>query len=530
MHFSKPPYGHMTSPYKYLGALALLIAYGSLYPFEFSAAAPGAFLRLFSEVTLSGSIGDVLGNIGLFAPWGLVGILTIVPRRGMAVALVQTFAIGFVIAFGLQIAQVWVPTRTPALNDVFWNMVGCAVGVLLGHRFLSRRQILPGVSGSKQSIGFVLGAWIIWEWLPLVPSLDFQLVKDHLKDLLAFGSISFNLVFERIAISLLFGDLLSRLFTPRQSLILLPLLVTVIILGKLLLVNAQLSASIGLGFLVGIVSWWAIYGFSAESRSATIVVMLLLAYSVQALAPFSLKDAPSSFGWLPFEGLLEGSMLANIRSLGGNLLLFGSVLLQLRIAGSRIVVASVGLAIWVMIMELAQLFITTRSGAITEPLLVLIAGQFMGVLDFSVKGTAVENKLAYVAERRTRAERIRQSSLSYREAVIHTTIAVVVIVIGLKILLKLPAIPYNVKELFRADGSVLALSVFALSLIWIGAGSVWLVRHLSHSRLPGITLFPLTLAVSLISLALLWSGVTSESIDDIVGSANRFWDGSGSGN
>lgn len=511
------------SPYGYLGIVALLIAYGSLYPFDFSTAAPGAFLRLISEVSLSGSIGDALGNIGLFAPWGLIGIIVIAPRHGMVLAVVQTFAIGFVIAVSLQIAQVWVPTRTPALNDVVWNMVGCAVGFLLGHKFHALRQSLSGVSGLKQSMGFFLGAWIIWEWLPLVPSLDFQLVKDHLKDLLALGSISFNMVFERVAISLLFGDLLSRLFTPRQSLILLPILVTAIILGKLFLIDAQLSASIALGFLIGIVSWWVIYRFSAESRSATIVVMLLLSYTVQALEPFSLKDAPTSFVWLPFAGLLEGSMLTNIRSLGCNLLIFGSVLLLLRIAGSKIAVASVGLAFWVMTMELAQIFITTRSGAITDPLLVLIVGQLMGVLDFSVKGAVVENQLAHVAEKPVRGKRSKQSSFTVPQAVIHTTMAVVVIVIGLKILLKLPGIPYNVKELFRADGSVLALSVFALSLIWIGAGSVWLVRRLSHSRLPGITLFPLTLAVSLFSLALLWSGVTSESVDDIVGSANRFW-------
>jgi hypothetical protein len=76
--------------YKYLSGLVLLIAYGSLYPFDFAAAPEGAFSIMFSQATLFSSIGDALGNIGLFIPLGLLGVLTITSRRGMASAIVQT--------------------------------------------------------------------------------------------------------------------------------------------------------------------------------------------------------------------------------------------------------------------------------------------------------------------------------------------------------------------------------------------------------------------------------------------------------
>lgn len=507
--------------YKYLGGLALLIAYGSLYPFDFAAAPDGAFSILFSQATLFSSIGDALGNIGLFIPWGLLGILTIAQRRGMASAIVQTLLIGFLVAFALQIAQIWVPTRTPALSDVFWNMVGCIAGVLLSYQLNTHRQNLSGIFGVQQVIGGLLATWIVWEWLPLIPSLDFQLVKNHLKELLAFDAISFNLLFERAAITLLFGELLSRFFKPHHSLIALPLMAACIILGKLFLVDAQLNASIVLGFLIGIVSWWAIFRLSVDRRTAIVVVALLLAYSIQAFEPFSLKDAPSSFGWLPFEGLLEGSMLVNIRTLAGNLLLFGSVLMLLWAAGSKLGAASVGLAFWVLCMELAQLFISNRSGAITEPLLVLIAGQCLGVLDFSARSATINLDSADV-ENKSRPT--PSAALpSYRNAAIQILILVGLIVLSLKLLLQLPAIPYNVKELFRADGSILALTSFALSVLWIGVGSVWFGHQLIRSKWPSLLLFPMSIAVSLTSLMFLWSGVTSESIADIAGSSNRFW-------
>ena len=509
--------------YKYLSGLALLIAYGSLYPFDFAAAPDGAFSILFSQATLFSSIGDALGNIGLFIPWGLLGVLTIAQRRGMASAIVQTLLIGFLVAFALQIAQIWVPTRTPALSDVFWNMVGCIAGVLLSYQLNARRQNLSGIFGIQQIIGGLLVAWIVWEWLPLIPSLDFQLVKNHLKELLAFDSISFNLVFERAAITLLFGELLSRVLKPHHSLIALPLVVASIILGKLFLVDAQLNASIFLGFLIGIVSWWAIFRLSVDRRTAIVVAALLLAYSIQALAPFSLKDAPTSFGWLPFQGLLEGSMLVNIRSLAGNLLLFSSVLILLRASGSKLGAASVGLAFWVLCMELAQLFISNRSGVISEPLLVLIAGQCLRVLDFSARSATVKLDSAANVEKKSRPTTPSAALPSYRNAAIQILILVGLIVLSLKLLLQLPAIPYNVKELFRAEGSILALTSFALSVLWIGVGSVWFGHQLIRSKWPGLLLFPMSIAISLISLMFLWSGVTSESIADIAGSSNRFW-------
>ncbi|EKD97583.1 MAG: hypothetical protein ACD_23C00852G0005 [uncultured bacterium] len=509
--------------YQYLGVLALLISYGSLYPFDFAVAPAGAFLRLFSQASLFSSIGDVLGNIGLFIPWGLVGVLTIAPRRGIAAALFQTFIIGFAVAFLLQIAQLWVPSRTPALSDALWNMVGCVVGVLLGYQLNSRRQSLSPVLGLQQAIGYVLAAWVVWEWLPLIPSLDFQLVKNHLKDLLAFDSISFSLLFERAAIALLFGELLSRALKPQQSLIALPLLIAGIIFGKLFLVDAPFNASIILGLLVGVVGWLAIFRLSADRRAATVIVALLLAYSVQALAPFSLKDEPSSFGWLPFEGLLEGAMLVNICALGGSLLLFGSVLLLLRTAGAKMAVASIGLAFWVLSLELVQLFIFNRSGAITEPLLVLITGQWLGAVNFSARSAAVKHELSANVEIQARPATPKAGWPNYRNVVTQCLIVIALIVVCLKILLQLPAIPYNIKELFRADGSILAITAFAFGVVWIGAGSVWLGRQLIQSKWPGLQLFPLTIAVSLVSLLFLWSGVTSESIADIVGSSNRFW-------
>ncbi len=88
--------------------------------------------------------------------------------------------------------------------------------------------------------------------------------------------------------------------------------------------------------------------------------------------------------------------------------------------------------------------------------------------------------------------------------------------------LRLPGLPYNVRELFLLDGAMPVLFVFAVAVLWIGASAAWIGRALAAGRSPW-RFFPLAvLAATLISLALLYGSVTGESILDISGSNNLF--------
>jgi hypothetical protein len=100
------------------------------------------------------------------------------------------------------------------------------------------------------------------------------------------------------------------------------------------------------------------------------------------------------------------------------------------------------------------------------------------------------------------------------------TVAAVVATITL--VLRLPGIPYNVRELFLNNGSLSALVFFALTLLWIGAGAMLLAHALCRSRRAYLVLPLALVVVSLISKMLLSRSVTYESIDDILGSNNLF--------
>ena len=96
------------------------------------------------------------------------------------------------------------------------------------------------------------------------------------------------------------------------------------------------------------------------------------------------------------------------------------------------------------------------------------------------------------------------------------------IVIAVRLVLRAPRIPYNVRELFLDHASLSALVFFALAIVWIGAGAMLLAHVLCRSR-RGYVLMPLAVVViSLLSKMLLSRSVTYESIDDIIGSNNLF--------
>jgi glycopeptide antibiotics resistance protein len=101
-------------------------------------------------------------------------------------------------------------------------------------------------------------------------------------------------------------------------------------------------------------------------------------------------------------------------------------------------------------------------------------------------------------------------------------LALIVIGLGIKTVLRLPGIPYNVSGLFLGGGSTAAIAVFAAALLWIGAGPLLLARWLSRSRYPCLVFLAGMVMVAMVSRTLLKYSVTYESLDDILGTNNLF--------
>jgi len=369
----------------------------------------------------------------------------------------------------------------------------------------------------------MLVIWLAVEWLPLVPSLDFQLFKQHAREFLSFGSVAPGTLCRYLALGVFIGELSAALVGLQRSWMLQALLMASCLSGKFLIVEASLSGAMPLGFAVGFLGWLAILRLGEDRRLAYIAVALLLGYTVDALAPFALKVAPSAFGWLPFDELLQGSMLTNLRSLAQNLFVYAAILFCLQTVGANGVVAGIGLAFWVLVMEIAQVVIATRTAALTEPLLVACMGPLIQAAWRHVSSPGVSPQETRQATPHGPPVLPEISGQGMRSDAIALLATVLLIAVGLKLMLHLPNIPYNVRELFRGDANLVVLAIFALAVLWVGAGAAWLGRRLAVERHPEFAVFPFSIVVSMLSLALVWLSATTESVGDIVGASNRFW-------
>ena len=269
-----------------LSVILLLIAYGSLYPGNFSAPPEGALNAFLTNFSVFTSIGDLLGNIALFFPLGIAAILFSSGRQHDGTRVAATLLLAFLYSLALQLAQVWLPSRSAALADVLWNMVGMASGMAAG-RFLAR-----GVDSGTRSLRLVelvpfsiLVLWLLTESLPLAPTLDWQKIKDALKPLLEFR-FSFSRSLMHAAGLVVAGTALMAL-RWRPALWLAGALLSVLA-AKLVVVNLSLDASALIGTVSGYLLFISMFhrGHSKTIFRAAFWLMLV-AWTVIELTPFS---------------------------------------------------------------------------------------------------------------------------------------------------------------------------------------------------------------------------------------------------
>jgi VanZ family protein len=515
-----------------LALIGFLILYGSLYPFNFTASPPDALARLFSNWQLFTTRGDLLGNIGLFVPWSIAGMLALSKHYTLRKAFSLIFLGGLFLALLAQILQIWVPSRDATLADVFWNLVGTALGAMPATYLVQRLNKSATKTVSWTVPAAILGGVVLAQWLPLIPSLDLQLVKDQIKSLITNPSVSIGTLFMQAGTAVLAGYLIDELKGKRSSLAWLGLLVVALTFGKLFLHGVPVDLSTPLGLVAGMALWWLLTKTPSLKNETVVFFTLISAYTVSALSPYSFQSEPTAVSWLPFSALLEGSMLANLRAMIGNIVLFGGMLFIGAKSAGKALPLGFALALWVFFLELLQTLLIGRTSDMTEPLLVLLVSYLLDAVQKAISAPVeLPPPLATTDHPHPQPQKLERAGAMHRSAFLPPRLLVsmqvgvvaMLITIGIKTVLKAPGIPYNVTELFRGNGSVIFITLFSLALLWAGAGSVWLARRLVQTRWPGLMLAPLTLLVGMVSLALLWGGVTTESIEDISGSANLFW-------
>ena len=355
-----------------LGMFTLLIVYGSLYPFNFD---PGNYDPALQQSLWSFSIadtsrGDFIANLLLFVPFGFTATHVLAGRAPM-LQLTLILSVGFVLAFAIQVAQLLIPGRVPAGADAVLNFFGCAIGCAIAYlplnRFLAR---FTGVE-AYPPIPLILGClWLIYNWAPFIPSVDFQLLKNSLKMILA-ADLNIWWLFQKIVMWLVIFHFLAETGSKLGRDKLYPLIVLIILIGSLFIVDHSTTIEHVAGGVLSIPAWYIIRN---RRRAPILAISLGLAVLTTTFTPFELRSEINSFGWIPFSASLNSNLLLNVLSIFKKLIVYGSLIWLLVEAWFSLRLASVIVAALLLASEMLQVMFKGPTPEITDALLALAIG------------------------------------------------------------------------------------------------------------------------------------------------------------
>ncbi|MCO7224526.1 VanZ family protein [Pleionea sp. CnH1-48] len=367
--------------------IIVLISYGSLFPFEFT----GRDLSQFDWATWLATWdhhttrGDILGNILLFIPFGLFGTLSYHSeykryRWAWSAALLL---FGFAFALTLQMIQVYLPSRVAAVGDVWFNMAGLLLGMLVARLILSSTlarwfehdQLLVHVSVPLM----ICFCWLGYLLFPFIPSFDWGQMKDSVKPLFMWQRLSWFAVLDGLVAWCIFWLLLKQVlpgfsrFYHRWLIFFVISLLEVAIVRNVMSLSSIIAAGVSISLMMWVerLSW----------RSLTVVVFGWL--FVRGLHPFTLNHSRYSFSWVPFSGFLRGSMWYNSYVLFEKLFFFGAAYYFLNQWLSHKVKTILCLGGCLLLVEVMQMWVGNHYPEITDPLLALLFAVGLAHLEFN---------------------------------------------------------------------------------------------------------------------------------------------------
>ncbi|ART59393.1 hypothetical protein CBP36_11555 [Acidovorax carolinensis] len=359
-----------------LALVLLLIAYGSLFPFQWNFTAPQPFIW-------SGRIGlvDLVENIVLFMPLG--GLLGWAgqgrPRKWAFFA--AWLVASLVLASALQWLQKYLP-RTPALSDVIFNMAGYALGWAAGFtarwrvgHLLHRHQ---GWADADRFTLVLVALWWVAELYPLIPTLDVSSVAQNVKSLWQQDLWQPRRMLTHVGMAVIGLSAVAHLarsahlaHRARTS----ALVATVAVLaGKFVVVGQSPGMAVVLGIGGGWLLWRWLDSWAPGARWGATAWVALATYLLDAIWPWAWRTPPADMEWIPFASSLSTWVQSAITARAFECLCLGAILWSTVRNGALLGGMTICIAVLAFACEWTQRYLPTRTAEITSVLLAIGMG------------------------------------------------------------------------------------------------------------------------------------------------------------
>jgi VanZ family protein len=374
-------------PWLLLGVVAL-IAYGSLYPFNFKPdAVSGGVLEALGQLSWArAGRGDRISNVLLYLPLGFCLVLWLRTRLERIHALLLATALGALLSLSIEVAQVYVSARVPSLTDLALNALGSAIGAVgglawrLGAAWMHAPPHAERPTGDPGAV-LLVGLWLLWRFAPFVPHFDLGKLKAALRPLFD-PQIDAQLAFAFLACWTVVSQALAMLVSRVRLLEALLALIAIVLAGRLLVAEQAFVPSELVALVLLLPTLLLLDRLTPAPRKALLAAGILAVFLINRLAPFRFESVASEFDFWPFMVWFEAGIGPTLRTtdwalLCGEAFLFGAVLWTLRHCGMPTKLAAGTTLVLALATEVLQLWIAGHTGSLTDPALaVAVAAAF----------------------------------------------------------------------------------------------------------------------------------------------------------
>jgi len=374
--------------YRVLLIVIAIIAYGSLYPWDFHSAQLSAsplwvLIHSWPTVVDRYLIVDIAINLLIYMPVGVFGFLAFRQSLGSLFAVMAAVTIGLVLSSTMEMIQLFDDSRVCSASDLVCNVSGTAIGVGLGalyeawlKRIVARAETAKFLHPSGSVL--LIYTWLAYQVFPMYPALSRTRLFEKLHVL--FGSVSLSPVdtFTYCVEWLVVAQLLSNALGSERTRRLLPILL-LLLPAKLFITGRTFTLSELAGAVLACICSY----FLGEHRWRVALVASLMVFMLilRGLAPYHWSSSANTFSWIPFSGFLDADPEFGTLTFLQKSFWYGSAVWLLHAAGWRLTAAALTVALLLGTIEVIQIHLPGRVSEITDPLLALILAATLGLLE-----------------------------------------------------------------------------------------------------------------------------------------------------
>jgi VanZ family protein len=357
----------------------VIIIYGSLFPFDFQFEnlAQNDRRAIFSTNIFGARIADILSNVLLFLPLGFAGSELISRNKNEQKYYFLLCFCSFILALGVQILQIYIPQRYPALYDVLWNMVGTFLGILTAN-LMARHYSHILKSDHKISLFILLMGWVFFLLTPFIFSFEKATLMANISSHLNIEKYKIENILMFTAIWIVFGKLLEEMIYIRKKLFFsLEAIFIIIIILKMFVFRNVIEPEIFTGGIIAILLLHSKLFLKINVYKLALIILLPMMF-YNSLYPFEFIENPyKKFVWIPFGEIFTPDILQTLRTFSYKFFVYGAIIWCFYKSYPNakwiiyILIAYAGL------IEILQHFTLFRIGGLTEILIVILLYNFL---------------------------------------------------------------------------------------------------------------------------------------------------------